>query len=121
MNKTIFENEFIYIPFINYYENLALFATLKYPHKVPISGASVFTITRNFNDSIFKYNIEDAKKIFSTHLRGLCPKRLWQNYGLLKMTYQEFLYYKPKYKMDRCGIHFIPVNDLIKRFEVLKI
>lgn len=119
MKQTLFENQWIYVPFLNFFEDETDFATLAYPDKKPISGVSVYTITHNLQRAIYAYTIDEAKKIFNKHLKSLCPKSIWKKYGYLKMTYQMLINYQVNYKQDCFGYDYISVDDLFKNFEVI--
>ena len=116
----LFENEIIYIPFLNFYEDKTDFAILAYPDKKQVYGVSVFTITHNINNAIFKYSIEEARKIFNKHLKSLCPKKLYKNYGVIKTTYQKFLNVNIKFKKDLWGYEYISIHDIKKQFEIVE-
>lgn len=119
MNDTLFKNDVIYIPFLNFYEDETNFAILSYPDKKPLSGPTVFTITGNLYKAIYKYNIKDAKKIFNGHLRGLCPKKLWNNYGLIKTTYEQLIKTQIKYRQCESGHDYMSIADIKKHFEII--
>lgn len=119
MKQTLFKDEVIYIPFLNFYQDKTDFAILVYPDKKPLSGPNVFTITDNLYEAIYKYSIKEAKKIFSKHLRTLCPKDLWSNYGLIKTTYQKLLTTNIKYKKDKWGDEYTSIRDIKKHFEII--
>ncbi len=111
---SLFENITVYIPFMNFYEEKTCFAYTRH-------GG---TITSNLTTAGYKFTFEDAKKLFNRHLRVLCPKELWQHYGLLKTTLDKLISYKVRYQEETTfGFRdkYIPVNKLMNDFEVINL
>jgi hypothetical protein len=119
MKQTLFENEVIYIPFLNFYQDKTIFAILVYPDKKHLSGPNVFTLTSDIYTAIYKYTLNDAVNIFKKHFKGVCPKRLWSNCGLIKTTYQKLIDSNIKYKQDKWGGYYISIRDIKKNFELV--
>lgn len=106
-------NHFIYIPFMNFYKDQASFAYVSNEE----NGGS---ITNGFKSAYYSSDIKAAKKVFSSNLRVLCPKDIWKNWGLVKMTKQQYLDFNPNLKKDQFGLDYVPVDELLK-YEVVKI
>lgn len=106
-------NHFIYIPFINFYEDKVSFAY------VP-AEENCGSITHGFESAYYSSDIKSAKKVFSSNLRVLCPKDIWENWGLVKMTKQQYLDFNPNLKKDQIGFDYVPVDELLK-YEVIKL
>jgi hypothetical protein len=104
-------NHHIYIPFLNFYKDEVTFA---YVTDKEDSG----TITMKFHRAFYTSDIGHAKKIFRKHLKGVCPQKLWYHWGLIKMTKQEYLGFKPILKKCQFGFEYVPVDELLK-YEVI--
>jgi len=106
-------NHFIYIPFMNFYKDKVSFAYISNEEN---SGS----ITHKIDLAYYSSDIKAAKKVFSSNLRVLCPKDIWKNWGLIKMTKQQYLDFNPRLKKYHFGLEYISVDELLK-YEVVKI
>src|SRR5690554_2215824 len=99
-SKTIFRNEktmynlnhYIYIPFLNFYEDKVDFAFVS-------SDEDGGSITTDINKAFYSSDIARAKKIFRSKL-NICSKYLWKHWGLIKLTKQQYIDFKPILKKD---------------------